>query len=108
MRCGDALEQSDHKNDTMKSIPIILLVLSITTAHAATPAAQVESCEQIREQIRTHTGVPAKPNTILLSKVGANKKCRFTSAEAFRAAWGDKPLPRDDGRDGRSKERGTR
>jgi len=79
----------------MKAISIILLALSMTTVHAATPEVQAESCDQIREQIQAHAGIPAKPNTLLLSKVGANKKCRFTSAEAYRAAWGDKPLPKD-------------
>ena len=89
----------------MKAIPIILLALSMTTVHAATTEVQAESCDQIREEIRAHTGIPAKPNTILLGKVGANMKCRFTSAEAYRAAWGDKPLPKDDRRDRRSKGR---
>jgi len=87
----------------MKAISIILLALSMTTVHAATPDVQEESCDQIRAEIRAHTGIPAKPNTLLLSKVGANNKCRFTSAEAYRAAWGDKPLPNDDRRDRRSK-----
>ncbi len=87
----------------MKTISSILFALSMTTVHAATPAVQEESCETIREQIKTHIGVPEKPNTILLSKIGANKKCRFTSAEAYRAAWGDKPLPNDDRRNRRSK-----
>jgi hypothetical protein len=92
-------------NEIMKAISTILLALSMTTVHAATPEAQAESCDQIREQIRAHTGTPAKPNTNLLGKVGANKKCRFTSAEAYRAAWGDKPLPKDDRRDRRAKGR---
>lgn len=82
----------------MKAISMILLALSMTAVHAANPEVQAESCDQIREQIRAHTGIPAKPNTDLLSKVGANKKCRFTSAEAYRAAWGDKPFPKDDQR----------
>ena len=89
----------------MKAISMILLALSMTTVHAATPEVQAESCDQIREQIQAHAGIPAKPNTLLLSKVGANKKCRFTSAEAYRAAWGDKPLPKDDRRDRRSQGR---
>lgn len=87
----------------MKSILTILLALSVMPTYAATTSTQEESCQQIREQIAAHTGVPAKPNTTLLGKVGANKKCRFTSAEAYRAAWGDKPMPKDDRRDRRSK-----
>lgn len=50
----------------------------------------------VGNEFSAHAGIPAKPNTLLLSKVGANKKCRFTSAEAYRAAWGDKPLLKDD------------
>jgi len=40
----------------------------------------------------------------LLGKVGAHEECRFTSAEAYRAAWGDKPLPQDQGRNNRHKK----
>jgi hypothetical protein len=93
------------ENEIMKTISTILLALSMTTVLAATPDVQEESCDQIREEIRAHTGIPAKPNTLLLRKIGANNKCRFTSAEAYRAAWGEKPLPKDDRRDRRSKER---
>jgi hypothetical protein len=91
----------------MKSISTIaLLALSITSTFAATPAVQVESCEQIREQIQAHTGVPDRPNVILLGKVGANSKCRFTTAEAYRAVWGDKLLPKDNRRDRRANDHG--
>ena len=90
----------------MKAIALFLLAVSVTTVHAAPATAQEDSCEQIREQIKAHEGVPTKPNTVLLSKVGANKKCRFTSAEAYRAAWGDKALPKDDRRDRRSRDHG--
>lgn len=89
----------------MKTISTILLALSMTTVQAATPVVQEESCDQIKEEIRAHTGIPAKPNTLLLSKIGAINKCRFTSAEAYRAVWGEKPLPKDDRRDRHSKAR---
>lgn len=87
----------------MKSILTILLALSVIPTYAATTPMQEESCQQIREQITAHTGVPVKPDIVLLGKVGANKKCRFTSAESYRAAWGDKPMPKGDRRDRRSK-----
>ena len=91
----------------MKAVPtIILLALSVTSSFAATPAVQVESCEQIREQIQAHTGVPERPNVKLLGKVGANSNCRFTTAEAYRAVWGDKLLPKDDRRDRGAKDQG--
>ncbi|MDO8990629.1 MAG: hypothetical protein Q7U91_13465 [Sideroxyarcus sp.] len=80
----------------MKIIPVILIAMSVTTAHAAVPATQNESCEQIRAQITAQTGVLAMPDVALLRKVGANRECRFTLEEGFRAAWGDKPMPKRD------------
>lgn len=85
----------------MKYLPTMLILLGFGIAHAAETTPPAESCAQIREQIRAHIGVPAKPNTDLLSKVGANRQCRFTSAEAYRAAWGDKPIPKEEARTGR-------
>jgi hypothetical protein len=85
----------------MKRAMAAMTFLFIGLAQAASPtaaAAQAESCDQLRAQIRAHTGLPAKPNTDLLSKVGANPTCRFTSAEAYRAAWGDKPIPKGERR----------
>lgn len=77
----------------MKLPFLSLLLLCAGAAHAGEPP---ESCDQIRARIAAHAGMPERPNTALLAKVGANRKCRFTSAEAYRAAWGDKPLPKDD------------
>jgi hypothetical protein len=88
----------------MKYRPLLFLLLGFGIARAAEPGSPDESCEQIREQIRAHTGLPTKPNTTLLGKVGAHEECRFTSAEAYRAAWGDKPLPQDQGRNNRHKK----
>lgn len=79
------------------------LGLFAASAHAAEP--QLETCEEIRAQIKAQTGVLAKPDLKLLAKVGANKKCRFTEAEAYRAAYGDKPLPKGEG-DARRERRG--
>jgi hypothetical protein len=84
-------------------IVIGLLGLSVISAHAAEP--QVETCAAIRAQIKAQTGVLTKPDLKLLAKVGANKKCRFTEAEAYRAAYGDKPLPKGEG-DARRERRG--
>lgn len=81
----------------MNRIVASLLVACVGFAQSAMAAdTQRESCDQIRAQISAHAGTPSKPNTALLGKVGANKSCRFTSAEAYRAAWGDKPMPKDD------------
>ena len=88
----------------MKSVLTIFLALSMMPTYAATTAQQDESCQQIRSQIAAHMGIPAKPNMTLLGKVGENTQCDFTSAEAYRAAWGDKPLPESKRRDRRSKD----
>jgi hypothetical protein len=83
----------------MKIIPVILVAMFVTTVHAAEPTSQNESCEQIRTQITAQTGVLAKPDIPLLTKLGANRECRFTLEEGFRAAWGDKPMPKRDRRE---------
>ena len=80
-------------NRTIASL--LFSFIGIAQAAMATDP-QPESCDQIRARISAHTGTPSRPNTVLLGKVGANKQCRFTSAEAYRAAWGDKPMPKDD------------
>lgn len=91
----------------MKLAVAFVVALSVGLAHAAkTVEPESESCDQIRAQIKEHTGTPAKPNTVLLGKVGANSKCRFTSAEAYRAAWGDKPVPMDQKHERRRKKHG--
>jgi len=91
----------------MKYLQLLSILLGFGIAHAAEPGSQkTESCDQIREQIKAHTGIPARPNTLLLGKVGANKQCRFTSAEAYRAAWGDKPMPQDETRNSRRQNHG--
>lgn len=77
-----------------QAIFIGLFSLFVANVNAAEP--QAETCEQIRAQMKAQTGVLAAPDTHLLAKIGANSACRFTSAEAYRAAYGDKPLPKDD------------
>lgn len=77
-----------------RAIFISLFSLFVVNVNAAEP--QAETCEQIRAQIKAQSGVLAAPDTHLLAKIGANTACRFTSAEAYRAAYGDKPLPKDD------------
>ena len=78
----------------MKRVITTAIAMSFGLAHGATEQVSVAgSCDQIRVQIREHTGIPAKPNTSLLALIGANNQCRFTSAEVYRAVWGDKPVP---------------
>lgn len=61
--------------------------------HAA-QAAPEQSCVQIRATI----GVlqPADPE--LLRTLASRKDCSFTSAEVYQAAYGDRPLPPQEGR----------
>ncbi len=89
------IERKKHRH----FIVIGLLGLFAVSANAAETRA--ETCEQIRAQIKEQTGVLIKPDLKMLAKVGANKKCRFTEAEAYRAAYGDKPLPKSEPRVGR-------
>lgn len=88
-----------HWSTNMKSpaqiayLGFVLLVWMGLAAAATPEASATASCDQIRAEIKANTGLPDRPNTELLRKVGANGSCRFTSAEAYRAAWADKPLP---------------
>lgn len=56
------------------------------------------SCAHLREQIQAQTGILPKPDTDLLQKLGSRPACGFSAAEVYRAAYGDKPLPRKDAR----------
>jgi hypothetical protein len=80
-----------------KTLPLIgFLCLASLCANAAT--RQAPSCEQLREQIQAQTGILPKPDTELLQKLGTRPECRFSAGEVYRAAYGDKPLPRNDAR----------
>ena len=78
--------------------PVIgLLGLLAVNANAAAP--QAESCEQIRLQIKAQTGVLPTPDTAMLEKLDAQPECRFSTAEVYQAAFGDKPIPKKEHRD---------
>jgi len=81
-----------HPEKTMNIRPPLLLGLLAALAmqaQAQEPARQ--SCTQIREQIQAQTGPLEKPDTELLKKIGARSDCAFTTPEAYRAAFGDRP-----------------
>lgn len=83
----------------MKTIPAILIALCVTAAQAATPAVvQSEACVQIRAQINAQTGILPRPDTAMLEKLGAHPECQYSAAEVYRAAYGDKPMPKNDRR----------
>lgn len=78
----------------MKPVITTAIALSVGLAQGATAQEFPPGpCDQIRAQIKEHKGIPAKPNTELLRRIGTNNQCGFTSAEVYRAAWGDTPLP---------------
>jgi hypothetical protein len=64
-----------------------LLVLLAPCVGAAAPDRTTENCEQIRARI----GVAPLADPDLLRQLALRKDCRFTAAEVYRAAWGDKP-----------------
>lgn len=78
-----------------------LLVVSAIAAgplYAAEPptlqAVGSAPCEEIRAAIRGQTTVRDKPDVELLDKIAAHTECRFTSPEAFRAAFGPRLMPK--------------
>lgn len=68
-----------------------LLALLAMGGHAAD--APVPTCEQIRAEIMAVKGLAVIVNPELLQKISLRGDCQFTSAEVYRAAYGDKPLP---------------
>ena len=80
-----------------KLLPLAGL-LGLVAFGANANAAGAPSCQNLREQIQAQTGILPKPDTELLQKLGARPECRFSAAEVYRAAYGDKPLPRKNAR----------
>lgn len=76
-------------------VPVIGLVCLLAT-DAKSANFEQESCDQIRGLISAQTGLPAKPDINLLKKL-ARPECRFTAAEVYRAAYGDKLMPKSVG-----------
>jgi hypothetical protein len=72
---------------------------------AGVAAAEPPTCEQIREQVKAHTGVPVRPNIDLLRTAASRQDCKFSSAEVYRAAYGETPIPKNTDRVQRRKHR---
>lgn len=85
----------------LKSLPLTGF-LCFTSLSAYATDVPPSTCEQLREQIQAQTGILPKPDTDLLQRLGARPECRFSAAEVYRAAYGDKPLPRKAGRSHRA------
>jgi hypothetical protein len=88
----------------MKTVLIMLATLWATVAYAASPTA-IDSnlCGEIRTQIQAQKGILSGPDTSLLQKLGAHGECRFTATEVYRAAYGDKPMPKSTSTDRQSR-----
>ncbi|MCX7172693.1 MAG: hypothetical protein NT159_01905 [Proteobacteria bacterium] len=65
----------------------------MVVSNANSANSQLESCDRIRTLIRANTGIPPRVDTGLLQKL-ARPECRFSEAEVYRAAYGDKPMPK--------------
>jgi hypothetical protein len=76
----------------MRKYILVIGLLGLAVANANSASALAESCDQIRTQINAQTGILPKVNTELLRKL-ARPECRFSGAEVYRAAYGDKPMP---------------
>jgi hypothetical protein len=79
-----------------------LLVLAAFYANAAT--GQTLTCAQLREQIQMQTGILPNTTIGLLQQLSSRQECRFSAAEVYRAAYGDKPLPIQEPRSRRTHE----
>ena len=62
----------------------------------------VQTCEQIRAQIKAQTVELPKTNVELLQKISIKQECQFSAPEVYRAAFGNKPFPQQDARRHRS------
>jgi hypothetical protein len=81
------------------TLPLILLLSCFVSGAKAADEPPPLTCAQIREQIKAVTGLVATPSFDLLKQIGMRQECNFTSAEAYRAAYGDKPLPPQESHD---------
>ena len=72
-------------------LSIVLLGCFANGVHAANEIPA--TCIEIRAQIQAVTGLVSKPNMELLEHISIHQGCNFSTAEVYRAAYGDKPLP---------------
>lgn len=80
----------------MKKYLVVIAWSGLAAANTNAAALQPESCDQIRAQINAQVGVLPRVDTDMLHKLSSRLDCRFTAAEVYRAAYGDKPMPIND------------
>jgi hypothetical protein len=78
----------------MKKQFVAISLLSLFAFCVSAEEALAQSCEQIRGQINRQTGMLPAVNTRLLQNLSLRQDCRFSAAEVYRAAFGDRPLPK--------------
>ncbi len=75
----------------MRALLMLIALIAPIAANAAATDAEAESCEQVRARI----GVAPLADHDLLRTLALRQECKFTAAEVYRAAYGDKPLPQE-------------
>lgn len=91
----------------MKYLQLLSILLGFGIAHAAEPGSQkTESCDQIREQIKAQTGIPAKPNTICLARWAPTSNVDLPPPKLIVPPGGDKPMPQGETRNSRRQKHG--
>jgi hypothetical protein len=77
----------------MKKTLFLIVMLGSFASVVRAADESPQTCLQIRERIKAVTGLAPIPGQDLLKQIGLNQECNFSSAEVYRAAYGDKPLP---------------
>jgi hypothetical protein len=85
--------------NALRALALVSLILASVSLHAADQPP--EPCGAIRARI----GVAPLADPDLLRSLAARTDCAFTSAEAYRAAYGDRPLPAPELRESRRRHR---
>lgn len=89
----------------MEKFLVVCGLFGLLAGSAQAADSEVDSCAQLRTQIAAKTGLLPSVDLDLLSKLSARPECRFSAAEVYRAAYGDKPLPASEHHPGRGEER---
>lgn len=83
----------------MKKMLLLIVMLGSVASFAQVADELPQTCLQIRERIKAVNGLVATPSMDLLQQIGKHQECNFSSAEVYRAAYGDKPLPPQESHD---------
>jgi len=77
----------------MKQALSLIVILGCWASGVQAADELPQTCSQIRERIKTVTGPDVSPSMDLLNQIALHDECKFSSAEVYRAAAGDKPPP---------------